>query len=298
MRSGLWVHRSPLQPVNEAGWSIARGIHHRFNLKRKFSMKRITVLILTALMVICGASAAGTPSVTEPQIKNPQRVLLVGNSYIYYGDSLHNHLRRMVAAADPEFGKKLQYKSATIGGAWLDHHNIDWLTTPGQIGIKQPFELVILNENSAAALSDKNRERFLDAARAAAKTIQSRGGKLALYMSHAYVAPHKLADPAMIRKVEALYLQAGKEVNALVIPVGLAFEEAYKRHPEMKLHKSFDGSHPSMDGTYLAAATVYAAIYDRNPVGNTYDAYGEVDKATAAKLQAVAWDTVQRFYGR
>ena len=61
-------------------------------------------------------------------------MLLVGNSYIYYGDSLHNHLRRMVAAADAELGKKLQYKSATIGGAWLDHHNIDWLTTLIQRG--------------------------------------------------------------------------------------------------------------------------------------------------------------------
>lgn len=261
-------------------------------------MKQIPALILTALIAICGASASAAPAVTAPQVKNPQRVLLVGNSYIYYGDSLHNHLRRMVAAADAELGKKLQYKSATIGGAWLDHHNIDWLTTPGQIGIKQPFELVILNENSAAALSEKNRERFLNAARAASKTIQARGGKVALYMSHAYVAPHKLADPAMIRKVEALYLQVGNELNALVIPVGLAFEEAYRRHPELKLHKEYDGSHPSMDGTYLAAATAYAAIYDRSPVGNTYDAFGEVDQATAAKLQAVAWDTVRRFYGR
>jgi len=117
-------------------------------------------------------------------------------------------------------------------------------------------------------------------------------------MSHAYVAPHKLADPAMIRQVEALYLQAGNELNALVIPVGLAFEEAYRRHPELKLHKEYDGSHPSMDGTYLAAATAYAAIYDRSPAGNTYDAFGEVDQATAAKLQKVAWDTVRRFYGR
>ena len=127
-------------------------------------MKQIPALILTTLVTICSVSASAAPVVTAPQVKNPQRVLLVGNSYIYYGDSLHNHLRRMVAAADSELGKKLQYKSATIGGAWLDHHNIDWLTTPGQIGIKQPFELVILNENSAAALSDKNRERFLNAA--------------------------------------------------------------------------------------------------------------------------------------
>ncbi len=73
-------------------------------------MKQIPALILTALMAICGASASAAPAVTAPQVKNPQRVLLVGHSYIYYGDSLHNHLRRMVAAADAELGKKLQYQ--------------------------------------------------------------------------------------------------------------------------------------------------------------------------------------------
>ncbi len=261
-------------------------------------MAKIFALFFATVLSVWIGSAAAAPSVAKPQVESPKRVLLVGNSYIYYGDSLHNHLRRMVAAADADLGKKLQYKSATIGGSWLDHHNVDWLTKPGQIGVKEPFELVILNENSAAALSEKNQARFLDAARAAARLVGERGGKVALYMSHAYVPPNKEASADMIRKVEALYLKAGNELNALVIPVGLAFEEAYKRHPELKLHKDYDGSHPSMAGTYLAAATVYASIYDRSPVGNSFDAFGEVDRATIEKLQIVAQETVKRFFGR
>jgi len=262
-------------------------------------MKRLFTLCVGALVAGTIATAhADNPSVTAPQVKDPTRVLLVGNSYLYYGDSLHNHLRRIVQHADADLGRRLQYKSATIGGAWLDHHDIDWLTRPGQIGVKQPFELVLLNENSAAPLSAKGQDRFMAAARAAAKVVRERGGQVALYMAPAYVPPHKQADPENIRKIAAAYVAAGNALNALVIPVALAFDEAYRRHPELKLHKDYDGSHPSMAGTYLAAATVFASLYARSPVGNGFDAFGEVDAATIRKLQAVADEVVKQFFGR
>jgi hypothetical protein len=121
---------------------------------------------------------------------------------------------------------------------------------------------------------------------------------VALYMPHAYVPPHKEADPQNNRRNEEFYVAVGNALSALVIPVGLAFEEAYRRHPELKLHKAYDGSHPSLAGSYLAAATCYAALYGKSPVGNGYDAYGEVDADTRLKLQRVAHDTVQKFFRR
>ena len=50
--------------------------------------------------------------------------------------------------------------------------------------------------------------------------------------------------------------------------------------------------------SFLAACVVFASLYGKSPAGNTYDYYGAVDKASAAYLQQVAWDTVQKFYGR
>jgi hypothetical protein len=239
-----------------------------------------------------------SPTVQSPQVDTPKRLLLIGNSYLYYGDSLHNVLRRLVIADNPAITKSLQYKSATIGGASLDHHNIDWLTKPGQIGVKEPFELVILQGHSAAAINDKQGAVHIDAAKKASALIAERGGKVALYMPHSYVAPHKQAAPVNDQKNRDYYVKLGNELNALVIPVGLAFAEAYKRDPQIKLHKAYDGSHPSRAGTYLAAATVYAALYGRSPVGNTFDAFGEVDPKTRLFLQQVAWDTVKQFYSR
>ncbi len=242
--------------------------------------------------------AAPEPAVTAPQFDTPTRVLFVGNSYMYYGDSLHNHVQRLVTAANPALEGKLSYKSATIGGAELSHHDIDYLTRPGRIGVKEPFQLVILQGGSGEPLSGLRRVRFKETVVEFDKVIKSRGGVTALYMPQTYVKPHKETRPENLTLTADAYVAAANEVGALVIPVGLAFEEAYKRRPDIKLHKDFDGSHPDLIGTYLAACTVYAAVYGKSPVGNRYDYYGRIDKDTAAFLQQVAADTVKRFFAR
>ena len=109
---------------------------------KNLNFLRKSLLLLSAILVSSMAWAI-EPVVKTPQVDTPKRLLLIGNSYLYYGDSLHNVLRNIVIADNPAITKALQYKSATIGGASLDHHNIDWLTKPGQIGVKEPFELVI-----------------------------------------------------------------------------------------------------------------------------------------------------------
>jgi len=241
--------------------------------------------------------AAQSPAVKQPPVESPKRILFVGNSYLYYNDSLHNHVRRMAIAGDSSLEKALQYKSATIGGAPLAHHDVKGLLVPGRLGIKQPFDVVILQGGSSEPLSDKRRAAFREKLIEFNGEITKTGAKTALYMTHAYVTPHKDASADMIRKVEELYVSAGNNVGAYVIPVGLAFEEAYHQRPNIQLHKSYDGSHPDLIGTYLAASVVYASLYGKSPVGNSYDYYGKIDKETAEFLQRVADQTVRKFYG-
>ena len=49
---------------------------------------------------------------------------------------------------------------------------------------------------------------------------------------------------------------------------------------------------------YLAACVVYATLYGKSPVGNSYDYYGRIDKATTAFLQKVAAETLEAFQVR
>ena len=222
----------------------------------------------------------------------PQRILFVGNSYFYYNNSLHNHLKGFVEGAQKNKALPLAYKSATIGGASLDHHPIEWLTEPGRIGVKEPFEIVVLAGNSADALKDNTRQKFIETVRQYDRVIKSHGGKTALYMTHAYVPPHKQASPANIEKIQDMFHSIGREIDAKVIPVGTAFEISYKRKPELRLHNEYDSSHPSLSGTYLAAAVVYASLYQASPVGNAYNYHNQLPADVCLHLQQIAWEAV------
>jgi hypothetical protein len=249
------------------------------------------------LLLMSQATMADAVRVKPLLNANPERVLFVGNSYYYYNNSLHNHVSQLVKAADAALGARLQFKSSTIGGAALNHHNMAHLTEPGRIGVAQAFQWVVMQGGSGEPLSARRREIFRLTALTHAEMIKARGGQVALYMTHAYVSPHKQANPQNIVATESMYVDVGNEVQALVIPVGLAFEEAYRRLPALSFHNK-DGTHPSLLGTYLAACTTYASLYGRSPVGNTYQADGAIDENVALQLQQVAQDVVTQFFQR
>ncbi len=254
---------------------------------------RVVALLLISLQAFCFAAQ---PAVTAPQVDMPMRVLFVGNSYFYYNGGLQNHVARMLAIAEPSREKLLAFKAATKGAASLAQHDLDALTQPGRLGLSEPFELVIVQGASGEPLSERRRAAFRRAVLEVNRIVASRGAKLALYMTPAYVAPHAQTKPENMRLTEDLYVSVGNEVQALVIPLGLAFEEAYRRRPALQLHNKIDGSHPSTAGTYLAACTVLASVYGISPVGNSYDDEGAIDSDTAAFLQQVAQETVGRFF--
>jgi serine protease Do len=70
--------------------------------------------------------------------------------------------------------------------------------------------------------------------------------------------------------------------------------KAVKASPEVNLYAA-DKRHPSLAGTYLAASTVYATILKKSPVGLSYSA--GLDAGVAKGLQAIAWETVQGYFG-
>jgi len=225
----------------------------------------------------------------------PTRVLFVGNSYLYYNDSLHNHVRRMVSELRPDIADQLKYKSSTIGGARLRHHDIEWLLEAGRIGVARPFEVVVMQGGSAEVLSDTSRRAFYATAEAYAARVRAAGGRPFLYMTHAYVPPHRRARVDLIDDIASAYLEAGKRADARVIPVGLAFAESYRRRPEYALHKAFDGTHPNLQGTYLAACVVLLSLYGESLDHLAYDYYGALSGEDIAYLKGIATEVSQRF---
>ena len=235
------------------------------------------------------------PKVKKLKSVDPTHFLFIGNSYLYYGDGIHNHVKRM-ARSNKEFNKKNNaFMSITMSNGGLHEHSIDSYLTPGKLHIEEPFQVVILQEGSALGWDDDRLILFKKTISEYITKIRKAGGEPVLYMTHAYVKPHPLEDPKMTERLNKIYTEAGNEFNVFVIPVGLAFAEAYNRNREITLHKKFDGTHPSLLGSMLAASTVYASIFG-NPIGNKYNYFGEIAENELSFIHRVAKDTVDQFY--
>ena len=255
-------------------------------------MKHLLIYLLISTNVIFSSDM----EVYTLKNKAPERVLYIGNSYLYYNDSLHNHVRRMLEETYLNEIDRSNYKSVTISGSRSSHHNIDHSLNHKNIGADKPFELVIFQGGSGETDTKLERKIFSDEVEKVVDKVHRSGAEAALYMIHAYVEPHTETDPQMIEDIKKMYIDAGKKNNALVIPVGVAFENAYKMKPNIKLHKSFDGSHPSMLGTYLASCVVFASITQKSPVGLKYNYFNKISDADKIFLQDIAHKTIEGFF--
>lgn len=267
------------------------------NVKRIGQTERMLQWGLLALVLLASTQVLAQTSNAPPSASElaPQRVLFVGNSYLYYNDSLHNHVLRIVRELRPDQATALAYKSATIGGARLDHHNIDWLLGVGNLGIDQPFEAVVLQGGSFEGLGERNRTRFVATVTEYAAKIRAVGAEPLLYMTHAYVPPHRRGNDDLTATILDAYRQAADAVNARIIPVGVAFDASYQERPSLSLHQSFDGSHPNLAGTYLAACVVYLVLYGGDLAELDYDYFGRLPESDARYLRQVAERTVRQF---
>ena len=252
--------------------------------------------ILLSILLYSNSIYALDVEITSLDNKTPERVLYIGNSYLYYNDSLHNHVRRMLDEVYESEIDKTNYKSVTISGSRSWHHDIVHSLNYKNLGLKKPFQLVIFQGGSGETNSVKERKIFSDEVSKIVKKIKNAGAEAALYMIHAYVEPHEDTNPRMIENIKKMYIDAGNKNDALVIPVGIAFENAYLAQPNIKLHKHYDGTHPNILGTYLASCVVFSSITHLSPLNIEYSYYGEINDIDKKFLQKIAKETVEDFY--
>ena len=263
---------------------------------------RLMALWLAAAPILSSAMAlaqeAPAPTVKHLPGDAPKRVLFIANSLIYYSGGLQTHVHRLDSADKNPFNLKDGYKSVHITGANLANYPIEFLTTPGNLGPKEPYELFVLGGNSQDAATDEGRARYRQKVKEFDDAIKSRAGRTALLWLPAFAPNSPLGASDLGKKTEDMMLAVGNEVGALIIPLAPAFKEAYHRRPDLKLQVGYDANHPTLVGQYLSACVVYASIYGRSPVGNSYDYFGALDPETRLFVQTIAEETVKKFYGR
>jgi len=264
---------------------------------------KLVKFIALGLFLVCGTAFAQT----APKVKNlnppPKTLLLVGNSFFYFNDSMHRYLGGLVAAGAPELRGQYRATSVTISGAGLNWHDIDSYLKPGSgmasysftadnkvvfNKFDKPYEAVIMNDCSQCPIHLQLKDPFHEFARKHSQTVAKYGAKPVLFMTWAYQDM-----PEMTAQLAEQYTIAGNANDALVIPAGLAFARSVAKNPQLNLYNP-DKRHPSLAGSYLGAATIYAALYGKSPAGLKYT--GGLDEKTAAFLQDVAWETVREYY--
>ena len=139
--------------------------------------------LLLMFVFISNLTFALEPKVIKLNNQKPERLLYIGNSYLYYNDSLHNHVRRMLEEYYQKEIERSNYKSVTISGSRLSHHNIDYSLDHKNLDAEKPFELVIIQGGSGEVLIEEERIVFANEVDKMINKINQAGAESALYLS-------------------------------------------------------------------------------------------------------------------
>ncbi len=258
------------------------------------------VALLSCMSVVQQATAqVAKPTRTQTGIENPTSMIWIGNSFFYYNNSMHGHFFRLLKAGDAKY--PFRHSSVTISGSGFGWHDIDAYFKPGGIGsysfvgdnevrfnkIDKLFDLALMMDCSQCPIHPVLSKTFTEYAKSYSDTARKHGAMPVFFMSWAY------ADkPEMTDQLAAAYVKAANDNDAFVVPAGFAFRRSLQLRPDINLYVD-DKRHPSLAGTYLGAATVYAAVIGKSPVGLSYTAGLAPD--VARHLQQVAQDAVSDF---
>jgi hypothetical protein len=210
-------------------------------------------------------------------------ILFIGNSYTYVND-LPTIFTRLAKSG----GHPVETGMVASGGWTLEQHagssgTLDKISS-------EKWDFVVLQEQSVIpAIEGSRASSMYPAARALVGQVRDAGATPLFFLTWA----HRDGDPAfglpdaasMQAQLETGYDQIGQELDVQVVPAGTAWIAAIQESPQLNLWQD-DGSHPTQQGTYLAACVFYATIYNQSPEGLSYT--GQLPKDIAQALQAIA----------
>ena len=224
-----------------------------------------------------------------------KRVLFIGNSYTGV-----NNLPQIVANLAAANGDTLIFDSSTPGGYTFELHSTN-TTTLGKIR-SQDWDYVVLQEQSqrpsfspgqvsqevlpyAAKLNDS-----IKANNPCTETVfyMTWGRKYGDQSNCQFYPPICTFEGMQVRLRDS-YMLMGNANLATVCPAGMAWTHSRRADSTINLW-SGDNSHPSLAGSYLTACTFYATMFQKSPLGNSFE--GGLPSNVATFLQNIADSTV------
>ena len=241
----------------------------------------LKVLFLFLVLIV----SACKPT-SQPELHESINILFIGNSYIFVND-----MPKIFAELAGFGGYNMNVTTLAKAGFSLNDHAED--PDIGGVFKANNWDYVILQEKSSLPVVDmKLMEQGVSKL---IELAEEHDAEIVLFMPWAYRAGYPeagMADyHAMQSKVAETYQDLAREFDISLAPVGLAWQSALERHPELDLW-SPDGSHPSLSGSYLAALTFYAHIFQESPAGLNYPISIPADIELVPSLEEIAAETV------
>ena len=216
------------------------------------------------------------------------KILFVGNSYTYYNNMPTQYFAEIMKAA----GYKVRVMSLTKGG-WTLMNSSNAQDELGKqvdsILKNQEFDFVVLQEQSMTPAV--NTGSFYSGVKRLDKKIRESGATPVLYATWGSkqgsgdLTACDLTAETMTWKLAAAYETMGNTLDIPVAHVGLAFWDIVQNHRNIALHDP-DMSHPSPEGSYLAALTIFARITGIDPT--TVDYQGGFNEKAESILKETA----------
>lgn len=218
-------------------------------------------------------------------------VLFIGNSYTYVND-----LPAMLGDLSTSLGDNVQFDSHTAGGATLATHAGN-TAAYSKINSEAWDYVVLQAQSQEPSFPDTQVDaNTIPYAIQLADSVYANNycSEVMMFMTWG----RENGDPqwgpistfdGMNARLRSAYLRMADSVGGSVSPVGVAWKYVRDNHPTIGLYTG-DGSHPSYEGTYLAACTFYASIFRKSPVGAPF--IGSLSAQVAADLQNAAAVTV------
>lgn len=228
------------------------------------------------------------------------KVLFLGNSYTYV-----NNLPVIIEELATGSNKTIYHESICPGGCTLFQH-VENEASLSKIR-NGNWDFVVLQEQSQLPSIDYYRHNAMKPAYQAlydtimlynpeAKVVgymtwgRQYGGQQCVNFGEGLYCSADFADfNHMQDTMSVAYCECAYQTDSYVAPVGDAWKAALNSDPEIILHSS-DQSHPSYDGSYLAACVFYAVLWNESPIGAYHNS--QIDASKAEFLQTIADEVV------
>lgn len=198
------------------------------------------------------------------------KLLYVGNSLTYV-----NELPAIVSGFGSNDNVNITYKSVCYPDYSLEDH---WNEGKAKKEIESGGYDFVIAQQGPSAMPD-SRVLLIDYAAKFSEICVKNRTKLVMYM--VWPSKARLFD---LDNVIQSYSQAAVKSGALLAPAGLAWKNAMEADSLLTLYSS-DNFHPSAQGSFLAAACIYAVITGRKNVGFIESAFNKPSSISPAQLE-------------